>query len=343
MAAATTAPVFFSTPELTGIQRSAILVMYLDRKVARKLLNRLTTDEIREVGMAMAEVERVSPEVIEKVVADFVRDLYAIKLLPHTGKEFALDVLPSLMTGSRAARVAGSLRRELSSEFQDYVATKPAEAIVALLMDEHPQTQAVALLLMGAENAARVLAEMDEQGQYDLALRMSRINEIPGELVDDVEEAFTDALADHGADRWKVPGVDKTAKILGRLGRDATDPLLARMAKADKVLSDTIRRRMVIFSDLGALDFRGVQAILKEVDRADLLLALKGVDADLQELFLANMSKRAAADLRDELEIMGPTPRSLVNQAQENIVEVALRLAEEQVIFLSIGGSDDLV
>ncbi len=337
------APAFAVTPDLTGLQRSAILVMYLDRPVARGLLERLSTDEVRELGMAMAEVDRVDPTVIEKVVGDFVKDLHEISLLPRTGKEFALDVLPGLMEGPRRERVAGTLRRELSTDFKDYVASKPAEAVAALLLDEHPQTQAVSLLLMGSDNAARVMALMDEQEQYDLALRMSRIDEVPGELVDDVEAALRTALADHGADRWVVTGVDRAAQILGRLGRPATEPLLARLAKHDKKLSETLRRRMVVFVDLSTLDDRGVQAVLKEVDRADLLLALKGAEPQMVDLFLRNMSSRASADIRDELEIMGPTPRSMVSRAQENIVEVALRLADEQVIFLPIGGEDDLV
>lgn len=341
MAAAATA--FSAMPELSGIQRSAILVMYLDRKVARSLLERLSSDEVRAIGMAMAEVERVEPGVIEKVVGDFVKDMHKISMLPRTGKEFALDVLPSLMSGAKATRVGGSLRRELSSEFSEFMATKPAEAVVALLLDEHPQTQAVAMLLMGTDNAARVMGLMDEQEQYDLALRMSRIKEIPGELVDDVEQALTSALADHGADRWAVPGVDRTAQILGRLGRPSTDPLLARLAKLDKKLSDTLRRRMVVFVDLLGLDDRGMQSILKQVERADLLLALKGATPKMQALFLRNMSNRAGADIRDELEIMGPTPRSMVTRAQENIVVIALRLADEQVIFLPLGGGDELI
>ncbi len=100
---------------------------------------------------------------------------------------------------------------------------------------------------------------------------------------------------------------------------------------------------MVVFVDLSGLDDRGVQAVLKQVERADLLLALKGATATMQDLFLRNMSSRAAADIRDELDIMGPTPRSLVDRAQENIVAVALRLADEQVIFLPRGGGDDLL
>ena len=329
--------------ELTGIQRAAILVMYLDQPVARKLLAAMSDTEIREIGLAMAEVERVDSGVIEKVVADFVKDLYEISMLPRTGREFALDVLPGLVDDERRGRVSGQLRRRLSTEFSQYISEKPARAVVAILQDEHPQTRAVTLMLMGPDNAARVMALMDDQDQYDMAFRMARLKEIPGDLADDVVDAIRQALEVEDADRWSVEGIDRAAQVLGRLGKPKNDLLLMRLAKQDRDLSDNLRKRMVTFDDLAALDDRAAQAILKEIEREDLLLALKGAPAPMRDIFLRNMSSRAAADFRDELEIMGPTPRSLVTRAQENIVEIALRLQEEGTIFLAIGGGDELV
>lgn len=327
--------------ELTGAHRAAILVMYLDASIARFLLDRLSTDEIREIGMSMSEMERVEPTIIESVVADFVRDLHELAILPRTGRDFALGVLPDLVDEDRRDRVSGTLKRELSTDFEDYIGTKPAPAIAALLKDEHPQTQSVALMMMGTENAARVLFHMDEQEQYELALRMAKLSQIPGELADDVETSMRQALEDEGMDRWSIKGMDRTAQVLGRLGKNLTEPLLAKLAKFDKELSETLRRRMVIFPDLSVLDFRGVQALLREVDRGDLLLALKGADDAMKELFFSNLSKRAAQDLAEEIEIMGRTPKSQVDRAQENMVETALRLHDEGVLFLPIGAEAD--
>jgi len=327
--------------ELTGAHRAAILVMYMDPDVARGLMSSLSTEEIREIGLAMAEMERVEPMIIENTVADFVRDLHEIAILPRTGKDFALGVLPELVDDERRERVSGGLRRRLSTEFQEYIAGKPAAAIAALLQDEHPQTQSVAMMLMGSDNAARVLQLMDEQEQYDLALRMAKLEQIPGELADDVENSLRGALEDEGVDRYRVEGVDKTAQVLGRLGKSLSEPLLARLSKTNKELSETLRRRMVVFADLAVLDFRAVQALLREVDRGDLLLALKGATDEMRELFFSNLSQRAAGDLREELEIMGPTPKSQVDRAQENLVETALRLHDEGVLFLPVGAEAD--
>ena len=326
--------------ELNGTQRAALLLMYLERDIAKKLLEQMSTEEVRQVGLSMAEVEDVTPETIEGIVADFVKDLYRMSMLPKTGRQFALRVLPSLVDDNRRERVAGALRRRLSTDFEEYIRAKSPRAVAALLSDEHAQTRAVALLLMGPTNAARVMAFLDEEEQADSALRMARIKNVPGELADDVENALRESLEDDGADRWSVQGVDRAAQTLGRMGKKANEPLLVKLATADRDLSETLRRRMVVFDDLSGLDRRAVQAMLKEIDKQDLLMALKGAEVGMQELFLENLSSRAAADIREELEIMGPTPKSVVTKAQENIVEIALRLNEEGLIYLPMGDED---
>jgi flagellar motor switch protein FliG len=325
---------------LNGIERAAVLLMYLRRPVAKSLLEQLDTDEVREIGMAMANVEDVHPESIERIVGDFVKDLFRMSMLPRTGRSFALDVLPDLVGEERRGRVEGALRRSLSTEFEDYIATRSPRAIAAILSDEHPQTRAVALLLMGTANASRVMTLMDEEEQAEAALRMATLKSVPGELADDVEAALRGALEDDGIDRWSVQGVDTAAQILGRLGKERNEPILFKVAAQDRDLSDLLRRRMVVFDDLSGLDRKAVQAMLKEIEKQDLLMALKGATPEMQDLFLKNLSSRAADDLRDELEIMGPTPKSVVNQAQEAVVAVAMRLAEEGTIYLALGEDD---
>ncbi|MED5370486.1 MAG: FliG C-terminal domain-containing protein [Myxococcota bacterium] len=327
--------------ELTGTQRAAVLLMFLNRDVSGVILEHLKADEIRDIGLAMADMDDVPSEVVERVVADFVRDLHRTTLFPRTGRAFALGVLPSLVPEDRRTRVEAALKRNLSRDFEEYIATRAPEAVAAILSDEHPQTRAVALMLMGTDNAASVLKCMDEEERLDSTLRMARLRTVPGELADDVERALRVALEDDGADRWVVEGIDRTAQVLGRLGSEINEEVLDRLEDDDDELADILRKRMVVFDDLQDLDRRGVQAILKEIEKQDLLLALKGASPEMRDLFLGNLSSRAAADLEEELEIMGPTPKKALREAQENIVEVAMRLAEEGTIYLAALGEED--
>src|SRR5262249_56708147 len=127
---------------------------------------------------------------------------------------------------------------------------------------------------------------------------------------------------------------------LGGLERDEPERLLGRISEADLDLSDVLRRRMITFKDLIVLDDRSVQALLKQVDRQTLIVALRGGETQMRELFLRNMSSRAGADLREEIELMAPLPKSQVVLAQEEIVQVVQKLAAEGVVRLYLGGDE---
>ncbi|MEQ1503683.1 MAG: flagellar motor switch protein FliG [Myxococcota bacterium] len=328
--------------DLTGPQRAAILLMVLDRESARKVLQHMSTREVEEIGHAVADVDTVEPSVVEELIGEFVRDLAKASMVPKTGRDFALDVLPDLVGGARGAKVGGTLRRAFSTKFQEYCASHPPQTLAALLGDEHPQTRAVALMMMGAETAAKVLAELDESDRFELSMRMAKLEGIPAAIADDIEQAIRDALDDQSADRWNVQGIDKTAQVLGRLAKPESDPLLEKISETDPELSEVLRRRMVTFADLTVLDDRSVQALLKHVERQTLLVALRGAEPSMREMFLRNMSSRAASDLREEIELMAPLPRSQVVVAQEEIVQLVQKLAAEGVVRLYLSG-DELV
>jgi flagellar motor switch protein FliG len=304
------------------------------------LLDLMSDDEVRKVGMAMAAIDRVEPPDIERIVGDFVRELYEVSLMPRTGPEFVNKVLPELLEAERRETILPILRRRVNTEFADFITSRPAEAVAAIMADELPQTQAVALSLMGPDNAARVMKLMAEEDKGEVTVRMARLKRIPGELIDDVTLAITGALG-RDDDFLDVGGVDRTARMLGRLPKTENDRILEVVADEDNPLAERLRRRMVLFGDLMTLTNRGIQALLKQVDRDDLILALKGGTVAEVDRFLENVSSRAAEDIREEIEIMGPVPKSRTRSAQERIVATALKLAEEGSIYLAIGANED--
>jgi flagellar motor switch protein FliG len=84
-----------------------------------------------------------------------------------------------------------------------------------------------------------------------------------------------------------------------------------------------------------------MQTILREVSTDSLLLAMKAADDELKDKIYANMSKRAAEMLRDDLEAKGPVKLSEVETAQKEILSIARRLADEGQISLGGGGGDE--
>ncbi|MCA9296370.1 MAG: flagellar motor switch protein FliG, partial [Phycisphaerales bacterium] len=105
-----------------------------------------------------------------------------------------------------------------------------------------------------------------------------------------------------------------------------------------------IRRLMFVFEDILLVNDRGVQAFLKEVETADLVLALRTASVELKEKIFANMSERAAQNIKEEMEYMGPVRLNDVEMAQQNIVEIVRRLEESgEIIIAGRGGDSELI
>jgi flagellar motor switch protein FliG len=307
------------------------------------VLSHFDDDELQLVGEAMATIDRVPAEVVNGVVANFVRELHEACLVPATGSEFVMGVFPDLVPEHRRPKLVSSLRRKLSTRLADEVKRHPARTVAAILRDEHPQTRAVALLLMGEDQAAAVLKQFDDEEKNDLAMRMARIERLPSDLVDEVEELLIQALETQESVGWAIAGVDKAAKILGRLDADDQMILLEEIAAEEPELSETLRKRMVVFDDLASMDDRSMQAVLKSIERDKLVIALRGAKSEILDLVLRNMSSRAAADLADEIDVLGPKPKQVVEAARDDILATVLQLKEEGVVTLSVGGGGDMM
>jgi len=332
-----------ATTSLTGPERAAILVMYLEPEVAREVLKHFETDELDAIGRAMARVATVEPQFIETVVAEFIRDLNTASLVPRTGADYVMEVLPTLLPDEKKDEVQRRLRRVVSTTFRDTVQGCASSVLHPVLRDEHPQTQALALLLMGPTTAARVLKEFDETTRDDLTRRMARIDQVPTDLAEELEADILTALEDERTEQWSVRGLEGTAKILGSLGVDDQEEMLDRIAESEPDLSENLRRRLVLFEDLVHLEERSLQHLLRVVERNQLKVALRGADPWLIEHFLTNLSSRAASDLREDLQFGERVPRATVEAARDAIVETALSLREEGAIMLPIGPALDLV
>jgi flagellar motor switch protein FliG len=105
-------------------------------------------------------------------------------------------------------------------------------------------------------------------------------------------------------------------------------------------LTSNIKNLMFIFEDLLILDDRAIQMILKEVDTKELAIALKAASEDLKDKIFRNVSERVAVMIKEEMEYAGPMRLSVVEEAQQRVVEVIRRLEEEQQIVIVRGGAE---
>jgi flagellar motor switch protein FliG len=111
------------------------------------------------------------------------------------------------------------------------------------------------------------------------------------------------------------------------------------MDEIDADLANKIRRMRFSFEDLIKIDDTGIQLLIKEINQEELLIALKIASDELKEKLYTNIG---LVMLKDRLKGLGPTKKSDIEQAQQNIVKACKKLEKEGKILLS-GGRDDYV
>ena len=327
---------------LSGAQRAAIFVMYLEEDVVRQLFEGLAEQEIRAIGEAISELGRVDAATVQAVISHFAGDLSRTLYLQHQGDEYLHTVFPSVLGPERAKRMLRSIEPVTRNDFRKTFGRLEPGALAARLSKEHPQTIAVACAVLGPEMTAGVLGHFDPELQATCIARLAKLRKSPMTLLADIEELLgrSDGAAEPSS-TMEADGAKLAADALGGLRADLKDDVLSLLSEIDEELASEITRRMFSFDLLKSADSRGVQRILKDVERRDLALALKGASPAVSEKFFTNMSKRAADFLRDDMEAMGPVRLSDVEAAQEAIMAVALKLEEEgDLMFME---SDDVV
>ncbi len=130
-------------------------------------------------------------------------------------------------------------------------------------------------------------------------------------------------------------GVQAVAAIFNKLGKNLGTKIMSEIEEKDEGLAGRIKKLMFTFEDLRGLDDRSMQVVLKEVTSEELLLALRQTSEELKQKIFTNMSERAAAMLREDMETHGPARMSDVEAAQSKIALTAKRLADEGKIVVA--------
>jgi flagellar motor switch protein FliG len=328
------------TSHLSGAEKAAILVMYLDESTVRDLFGSLHDSEIRQVGEAISGMARVQPELVQAIIAEFAADMSASLYLRSQGDAYLKAVFPAVLGEDRAHRLLRSIEPVSRVGFQRRFAQVQPGSLAARLEKEHPQTIAVACAVLGSELTARVLTFFELDLQVDVMLRLARLKRFPVELLEDIEALLGDAEKDQLAAMHNIDadGSKLVAETIGALQGEDKDELLAALSARDEDIAGEVSRQMFSFELLTTADAKGIQNLLKEVERKELALGLKGADQKTRQTFFDNMSERAAEYLKDDMEAMGPVRLSEVEGAQQQIIALALRLEEEgKLMFLGSG------
>ncbi|MCS6987012.1 MAG: flagellar motor switch protein FliG [Sphingomonadaceae bacterium] len=319
---------------LSGAQKTALLLLLLEEDQAAAVLSRLSPEEVEAVGRAMLDVAEANPATVDRLL-DEVLALADETVAVGEGGATVRRMLGRALGPDRAGGMIDRLGQRAKPPAFEGLAWLEPFAIASLLEGEHPQAQALVLVHLPPERAARVLAQLPRDRQPDLVRRVA----VMGAVAPHVVEALDRGLARRMAacpPRQPVTdmgGMRRAADLINMAGIDE-EAALSVLGAVDPEAADVLAETLFTFEDLARLDDRALQTVIRQME-ADLLVpALRAAEASLRERILKAMPQRAAQALQDEIDSRGPVKVEEAEAAKKAIAAATRRLAAEGVISL---------
>lgn len=324
-----------------GLNDAAIMLMSLGEEEAAEVFKHFSPKEVQKLGETIARMRSVSRDKVDKVINRFSDAAAAQSLLVSDTGNYVRAVLKRALGDDKAGLLIDRILQGGDVSGIESLKWMDPLSVAELLRGEHPQIIAAILVHLEYEQSAAVLKQFTERQRSEVMLRVATLEGIQPIALKDLNEVLFKVLA--GGDKIRktsLGGVKTAAEIINLLGSNIESSVLESIGSHDPELAQKIMDKMFVFEHMVKLDDRSIQIVLREVASETLIVALKGASSELMDKFLNNMSKRASASLREDLEARGPLRLSEVEEQQKEIIKIVRRLADEGQVVIG-GGADD--
>lgn len=329
-----------SVEKMPGMKKAAIFMVALGTQPSAEIYKYLSEAEVERLTREIARLEGVPSSVLHEVNQEFHQMILAQQYIAAGGLNYAQEVLEAALGEAKALEIIKRVQRALQVKGFNVLQNVDTNQLLAFLQKEHPQTIALVLTQLNPVQAANVLTDLSPQLQVDVMYRLAQMERVSPETINAVERVLESRI-DFTSSASKLGGIQTAADILNLVGQRFEKNILAGIAKENPDLAAEIKNLMFVFEDMINLDDRSIQKVLREVDNKELALGLKAASEELKSKILANMSRRAAEMVEEELSYMGPVRLREVEEVQQRIIDVIRRLEDEGQIVIGHGAAEE--
>lgn len=330
--------------EMTGKQKAALLLISLGPEVAASVYKNLSEEEVERLTLEISSVKKVESSVKENVIEEFHNIAIAQDYISQGGIGYAKTVLEKALGKDHAQAILNRLTSSLQVRPFDFARRADPAQLLNFIQNEHPQTIALILSYLEAEQAGIILSSLSQDVQADIARRIATMDSTSPEVISEVEAVLERKLSSTVTqDFSEAGGIDAVVEVLNGVDRATEKTILDALEEQDPELAEEIKTRMFVFEDIVTLDNRSIQRIIRECENEDLILSLKVSSEEVQDVLFSNMSSRMAESFKEEIEILGPVRLRDVEESQTRIVGIIRRLEEAGEIIIARGGGDDII
>ena len=330
--------------KLTPAQRAAAVVISLGAERASEVYKYLKDDEVEQISLEIAKLDRISPEEMQGIVDDFYGLCVTQKVINEGGVIYARDVLEKAFGAQQATSYMERLSKSLRSKSFEFIRKADYKNLLMMLQNEHPQTIALILSYARGEQAAQVITELPRNIQLDVIERIAQLDRVSPEMINVVEKTLEKRFSNLiSSDQIEVGGVSYIAEIMNRVDRSTEKYIFEELGEKNNELAEEIHKLMFVFEDIVNLDNLAIQRFIREVDTKDLAVALKGANEDVKQTIFSNMSSRVRESIEQDIQFLHNVRMRDVEEAQQKIVDVIRQLEESGQIEIARGEGDEIL
>jgi flagellar motor switch protein FliG len=332
--------------KLTGRRKAAALLITLGKERSSEVLRHMSDEDIERLTWEISAMGELHADLRRKVIEEFEEAAVANNVISIGGLDYAEELLRMALGDDKAHELIDRLSASSPQVPFGFMRHLNVAQLVNFLSNEHPQTVALLISFLSHEKAAQVLSALEPDVAADVARRVATMERANPEIVAEVESVLRRKLSSvlqPARDTQPVGGIEVLVELLKQSNRMTEKTIIETLEEQEPDLAMELKKRMFVFENIATLDDRSIQRILREIEVRDLGLALKATPDNVRECITRNMSQRAAAMLKEDMEASGPVRMRQVEEAQSRIVEVIRRLDDAEEIVISRGGDDELV
>lgn len=323
-----------TTENLTGKEKAAILLVSLGVEAAAQVLKNLSREDVDEITTRISVLGDIPPQVKQSVLEEFHQMARAQQDVSMGGTGYVRQVLERALGGEESRKIMNRFQQE-ERPFEALKGVDPRQ-LINFIRHEQPQTIALILSYLDADQAAMVLNALPSDLQSEVAGRIATMEQTAPEVISQIEAVLEKQVSSLSQQNLRVVGgVKAVAEVLNLVDRATEKNILESIEKQSSELAQEVKKLMFVFEDIVLVDDRSMQKVAKEIDTKELSLALKAASEEVKSKFFKSISERAAEMIKEEMEFMGPVRLKDVEEAQQRIVGVVRRLEEEGEIIIT--------
>ena len=168
---------------MTGEQKAAVLLITLGPDLSSEVFRNLSDEVVEQITLQIANTKRVQPQDRDAVLEESYQLALAEEYISQGGIDYARELLEKALGEQKAVEILNRLQGALQMTPFDFIKKTDPQQILNFIQNEHPQTIALVLAHLSADQSSNIISSLGADIQVDVATRIATMDRATPEVI----------------------------------------------------------------------------------------------------------------------------------------------------------------